>query len=564
MSLRPCEVVLSSGFYSGRLFDRRYRVLGNLGSGTFGQVFECKIEGTPENVAIKVIKNQAAYYHQARVEIGILQLLNTQADPYGEHHIVRLKDFFMDRGHLCLVFELLNLNLYELIRRNKFRGLSLSLVRVFVTNILEALIVLGNASIIHCDIKPENILLKDAKTGEVKLIDFGSACFNNKTAYTYIQSRFYRSPEVILGSQYTEAIDMWSLGCVAAELFLGLPLFPAASEFDLLERITETLGDLPRKMLINSKNTSMYYKFNDGINHSMHVLLTSAEYQSLHSKIPVRGKQYFKHTKLKDIIHGYPFKPGISEADKLTQKEQRECFIDFLNKLLQVDPDSRMTPAEALAHSYIRGNKLGSLKTDSKDLTSGTSAGIPIKQHPASSIFQNAEHLDINHNLISSTYTPAGSIHRIVNYGSSQLGNISSGSNIGSLPMPMETPPSRSLGAMMRAPICSKPLPDVNEDKVVPIMEIPGDEPAFQGSFQPSSVKTFTNYINGFPQQEPKVEQTDRRYTGDEGRILEEDVKEAGSSVEAEWSLDEDPLWNDTDEASSQSNIASGIENLSI
>jgi dual specificity protein kinase YAK1 len=97
--------------------------------------------------------------------------------------------------------------------------------------ILDALIVLRDASIIHCDLKPENILLASTSPaggslGQLKLIDFGSACFEGRTFFSYIQSRFYRSPEVLLGLSYNGAIDMWSFGCVAAELFLGLPLFP--------------------------------------------------------------------------------------------------------------------------------------------------------------------------------------------------------------------------------------------------------------------------------------------------------------------------------------------------
>ena len=70
------------------------------------------------------------------------------------------------------------------------------------------------------------LCLQGPSSGDIKLIDFGSACFENRTVYSYIQSRFYRSPEVVLGSPYSVAIDMWSFGCVAAELFLGLPLFP--------------------------------------------------------------------------------------------------------------------------------------------------------------------------------------------------------------------------------------------------------------------------------------------------------------------------------------------------
>lgn len=76
----------------------------------------------------------------------------------------------------------------------------------------------------------------------IKIIDFGSACFENSTVYTYIQSRFYRSPEVLIGMTYDSAIDMWSLGCIAAELFLGLPLFPGTSEYNQLWRVVDMLG----------------------------------------------------------------------------------------------------------------------------------------------------------------------------------------------------------------------------------------------------------------------------------------------------------------------------------
>ena len=77
---------------------------------------------------------------------------------------------------------------------------------------------------------------------QIKVIDFGSACHERQTVYTYIQSRFYRSPEVLLGMSYTAAIDVWSLGCIAVELFLGLPLFPGTSEYNQLTRIVDMLG----------------------------------------------------------------------------------------------------------------------------------------------------------------------------------------------------------------------------------------------------------------------------------------------------------------------------------
>lgn len=138
-------------------------------------------------------------------------------------------------------------------------------MRVFTEQLLDALCVLKDARLIHCDLKPENILLKTWASGhiylqveaanlgknvmnerlqspDIKVIDFGSACHERQTVYTYIQSRFYRSPEVLLGLPYSTSIDMWSLGCICVELFLGLPLFPGTSEFNQVTRIVEMLG----------------------------------------------------------------------------------------------------------------------------------------------------------------------------------------------------------------------------------------------------------------------------------------------------------------------------------
>lgn len=86
--------------------------------------------------------------------------------------------------------------------------------------------------IIHCDLKPENILLKEENKSGIKIIDFGSSTFIDEKVYTYIQSRFYRAPEIMFGIPYTPAIDMWSLGCIIAELYIGYPLFPGESEND--------------------------------------------------------------------------------------------------------------------------------------------------------------------------------------------------------------------------------------------------------------------------------------------------------------------------------------------
>lgn len=123
---------------------------------------------------------------------------------------------------------------------------------------------LQQLGLIHADLKPENIMLVDPmrQPYRVKVIDFGSASHVSKAVCnTYLQSRYYRAPEIILGLPYCEAIDMWSLGCVVAELFLGWPLYPGSSEYDQIRYISQTQG-LPTEHMLNnaSKTTKFFYR----------------------------------------------------------------------------------------------------------------------------------------------------------------------------------------------------------------------------------------------------------------------------------------------------------------
>jgi dual specificity tyrosine-phosphorylation-regulated kinase 2/3/4 len=137
---------------------------------------------------------------------------------------------------------LLSINLYELLRSIHYQGFSLNLIRRFAIQILLALSTSKKLGIIHCDLKPENILLKNKDKSGLKVIDWGSGCFKSEKIYTYIQSRFYRAPEIIIGIPYTTAIDMWSFGCIMVELYTGYPIFAGDCESDQLLAIMEVLG----------------------------------------------------------------------------------------------------------------------------------------------------------------------------------------------------------------------------------------------------------------------------------------------------------------------------------
>ncbi|CAL1706839.1 unnamed protein product [Somion occarium] len=340
----------------------KYLILDILGQGTFGQVVKCQNMKTHEVVAVKVVKNKPAYFNQSMMEVTILELLNSQCDPHDEHHILRLRDSFIHKNHLCLVFELLSSNLYELIKQNQFQGLSTQLVKVFTAQLLDALTVLKDARLIHCDLKPENILLKSLQSPQIKVIDFGSACHERQTVYTYIQSRFYRSPEVLLGIPYTAAIDMWSLGCIAVELFLGLPLFPGTSEYNQITRIVEMLGYPPPYMLDMGKQTSQFFDtYTDAYGQKKYKLKSLEQYSREHNTQEQPGKQYFKANSLPEIIQQAPMSTvkSTSRQSHEVEKEMnnRAAFIDFCQGLLNMDPIQRWSPQEARMHPFITGEK---------------------------------------------------------------------------------------------------------------------------------------------------------------------------------------------------------------
>ncbi|KEG08314.1 serine/threonine protein kinase [Trypanosoma grayi] len=158
---------------------------------------------------------------------------------------------------------MLSMNLFQLIQRTNYNGVSLNLTRKFAYQLVLVLKQLEehDPPIIHCDVKPENVVLRDPSRSSIRLIDFGSACCMQQGAkmYKYVQSRFYRSAEVILELGYDTAIDRWSLGCMLVELHTGIPLFAGKNEMDQLARFTGVLGPLPDDMIERSNKKDLFF-----------------------------------------------------------------------------------------------------------------------------------------------------------------------------------------------------------------------------------------------------------------------------------------------------------------
>ncbi|KAH9901650.1 hypothetical protein C8Q73DRAFT_253672 [Cubamyces lactineus] len=304
----------------------RYEVIDTLGKGSFGQVLHCRDHGTGESVAIKIIRNKKRFHHQALVEIKILENLK-KWDAEEKHHVIKMNEHFYFRGHLCIAMELLSINLYELIKANNFHGFTTGLIRRFTSQMLQSLALMRHHRIVHCDLKPENVLLRHPAKSAIKVIDFGSSCFEHEKIYTYIQSRFYRSPEVILGMNYHMAIDMWSLGCIMAELYTGFPIFPGENEQEQLACIMEVLG-VPDKDFINRSSRKRLF----------FVDTTGAPRPVVNSK----GKRR---------------RPGTKTLAQALKNPQDEMFVDFISKCLVWDPERRLKPQAALRHPYITAGR---------------------------------------------------------------------------------------------------------------------------------------------------------------------------------------------------------------
>ncbi|XP_037396538.1 homeodomain-interacting protein kinase 3a isoform X1 [Pygocentrus nattereri] len=329
-----------------------YEVLEFLGRGTFGQVVKCWKRGTNEIMAVKILKNHPSYARQGQIEVGILALLSSENAE--EHNLVRAFECFQHRNHTCLVFEMLEQNLYDFLKQNKFSPLPLKIIRPVLQQVATALKKLKSLGLIHADLKPENIMLVDPvrQPYRVKVIDFGSASHVSKAVCsTYLQSRYYRAPEIILGLPFCEAIDMWSLGCVIAELFLGWPLYPGAQEYDQIRYISQTQG-LPGEKLLNvgTKTSRFFCKESDSA-YAAWRLKTTEEHEAETGMKSKEARKYI-FSCLNDIGH-VNLVLNMEGCDQLADKADRREFVDLLKTMLLIDAEQRISPSDALNHPFV-------------------------------------------------------------------------------------------------------------------------------------------------------------------------------------------------------------------
>ncbi|KAK1300172.1 Serine/threonine-protein kinase AFC1 [Acorus calamus] len=334
----------AEGYYSyrfGELLDGRYEVIASHGKGVFSTVVRAKDlragKDDPEEVAIKIIRNNETMYKAGLEEVVILKKL-AGADPEDKRHCVRFISTFKYRNHLCLVFESLHMNLREVLKKfGRNVGLNLAGVRAYAKQLFIALKHLRNCGVLHCDIKPDNMLVNEAKN-VLKLCDFGNAMFVGKNEITpYLVSRFYRAPEIILGLPYDHPLDIWSVGCCLFELYAGKILFPGPSNNDMLRLHMELKGPFPKKMLRKAAFTDQH--FDQDLN------FCAVEEDPVMKKIV---KRLIINIKPKDI--GVVFPKSSGDDPKMVAN-----FKDLLERIFVLDPEKRMSVSQALMHPFITG-----------------------------------------------------------------------------------------------------------------------------------------------------------------------------------------------------------------
>ncbi|XP_037812397.1 serine/threonine-protein kinase PRP4 homolog isoform X11 [Lucilia sericata] len=325
-------------YHSGDILHHRYKIMATLGEGTFGRVVKVKDMERDFCMALKIIKNVEKYREAAKLEINALEKI-AQKDPNCEHLCVKMIDWFDYHGHMCIAFEMLGLSVFDFLRENNYEPYPLEQVRHMAYQLCYSVKFLHDNRLTHTDLKPENILFVDSeynthynhkinrevrrvKNTDVRLIDFGSATFDHEHHSTIVSTRHYRAPEVILELGWSQPCDVWSIGCILFELYLGITLFQTHDNREHLAMMERILGQIPYRMARKTKTKYFY-----------HGKLDWDEKSSAGRYVRDHCKPLFRY--------------------QMSDSEDHCELFDLIKKMLEYEPSQRVTLGEALRHPFF-------------------------------------------------------------------------------------------------------------------------------------------------------------------------------------------------------------------
>lgn len=325
-----------------------YKILSLLGEGTFGRVLECRDTITEDVCAIKVIRNVAKYRDAAMTEIEVLTHV-ALGDPGGggeNFNCIKLRRAFDYEGHICMVFDKFGPSLFDFLRTNRYKPFHPQTVQSFGKQLLIAVEYLHSIGMIHTDLKPENVLLlnksyRDNKTYRVpvdhtiRLIDFGSTTWHHRHHSAVVSTRHYRAPEIILGTGWSYPCDMWSVGCILVELLSGEALFRTHDNLEHLAMMQHALETSVPSSVASKVHVSKRIDYFDA-----------------------RGKINWPNEATDAESYSAVGKTGIirNVIEKHLDGEARELFLDLITRLLEFDPQVRITSKQARDHPFFSIN----------------------------------------------------------------------------------------------------------------------------------------------------------------------------------------------------------------
>jgi dual specificity protein kinase YAK1 len=322
-----------------------------LGQGQFGQVFRVEARnprtGESSECAMKISRNYPQYRSQADHEAQILQFLWNSATPAERVLFSRILYRFNLLGHTVIVTELLSVDLYKLVSDvRQSVGLPIALLQSYARDLFQALLFFERLGIVHGDLKLENIVVLPHNVEHVKVIDFGQARQIAQPQTDYIQSRYYRAPETVLCLAQRPPIDMWSIGCILCELFLGVPLFPGQSEHQLLGWHVRFLGPIPAEIASASPRRALFFLASGE-------LKSEAQFSADTGSPPPPRYDYHQWFTVGQLILEADFEPEATEEEIQGECAMRKLLVDLIEKIFVYRPESRITPRQALVHPFL-------------------------------------------------------------------------------------------------------------------------------------------------------------------------------------------------------------------